>query len=295
MTSDITDKILLSFDVEHWYLGFKYRGITGWQEDKWRDYQNIENILSILENFNTKATFFITGKYAEDYPDTVESIASQGHDIGCHGYSHKFIYHQTPTEFENDIKLAVSILSKLSWKPIRCFRAPGWSITKDSLWALEIIEKMGFIYDSSIYPIFNHRYGLFNAPAGFYIIKFSDNRSLVELSPQTLSLFKCKIPVGGGIYLRLMPFWINRLAFNQDNKSGIPGRVMLHPHELDPKPPKLKVPFETWLIRYFRIRSVSSILQRMLEEYDCISYEQYYERISINQLPVVDFTSLKTK
>ena len=288
-------KILLSFDVEHWYLGLKFRGVTGWQEERWRDYQNIETILSILGKYNSLVTFFITGQYAEDYPDIVKRIHKDGHEIACHGYSHEYIYNQSPKVFKEETIRSKAILSDLINIEIKGYRAASWSITKDSLWALEIIEKMGFIYDSSIYPIMNHRYGLSNAPAGFYNIKFSDSRSLVELSPQTLSLFKYKIPVGGGIYLRLMPFWFNRLAFKKDEKKGLPGRVMLHPHELDPRPTKLKVPFEAWLIRYFRIRSVSSILQRMLEEYDCISYEHYYERISINQLPVVDFTSLKTK
>lgn len=284
--------VILSFDVEHWYLGFKTRGIKGWEKDVWRDYKNIDKILSLLRTYNIQATFFITGRYAKDYPDIVKSIDSERHEIACHGYSHEYVYKQTPAVFTDETIRARDILSGLINKRIYGYRAASWSTTKKSLWALEIIQNLGFIYDSSIFPTKNKKYGIYNALRSFYKISFSNNRSIIEYPPQTLNIFKVRIPVGSGVYLRIFPFWVHRLALNRENNQGLPGRVMLHPHELDPNPPKLKVPIEAWIIKYFRIKNVESILNKILEEYNCISYKNYTDEIVSKKLPVVGFSSL---
>ena len=179
-------KILLSFDVEHWYLGLKFRGVTGWQEERWRDYQNIETILSILEKYNSWVTFFITGQYAEDYPDIVKKIHKKGHEIACHGYSHEYIYNQSQKVFREETIHSKAILSDLINREINGYRAAFWSITKDSLWALDIISNAGFVYDSSIYPTKNKRYGLYSALDKPYMITFPDRNNLLEIPPQTL-------------------------------------------------------------------------------------------------------------
>ena len=285
-------KIILSFDVEHWYLGFKFRGITGWQEDKWRDYKNIENILSILEKYNSRATFFITGQYAEDYPDIVKNIHDKGHEIGCHSYSHEYIYKQTPSIFQDETNRAKDILVNIVGDEIKGYRAASWSITENSLWALDIISKSGFKYDSSIYPTKNKRYGFYNAPNKPYQITFPDGRNLLEIPPLTLKIGKLKLPVGGGLYLRLFPLWLNKLAIQRFNNSGFPGGVMLHPHELDPNPPRLKVNLEAWLVKYFRICKVKSILENILAEFRSITYNEFLGEYDTDNLPKTLFSSL---
>ena len=263
--------ILLSFDVEHWDIGFKYRGIKGLDEDRSRDNNNIDKILILLEEHKSKATFFTTGQYAEDYPDIVRSIYDEGHEIACHGYSHEYIYNQTPAKFKEETILAREILTNLTNESPTCYRAASWSIVRRSLWALKIIQEVGFLYDSSIYPTINYKYGIYNAPSGVYKIKISDTKSIIELTPQTLSFFGIKLPVANGVYMRLFPNWFSKLSFNLDNKKGLPGRAMLHPHEMDANPPKLSVPLNFWLIRYFRIKSVKGLIQRILDEYNCMS------------------------
>ena len=277
--------ILLSFDVEHWYTGFQFRGIKGWNEDRWRDLNNINVVLSILKKFSAKATFFITGKYVEDYPDIVKTIYSLGHEIGCHGYSHEYIYKQTPEVFEKETILAKNILTDLVNDDINGYRAASWSITRNSLWALEIIRNAGFIYDSSIYPTANNKYGIYNTPDKPYQIVLSDKNRLIEIPPQTLAIANLKLPVGGGVYLRIFPMWLNKYAIRRTNNSGFPAGIMLHPHELDPSPPRLKVSFEAWLIKYFRISKVGAILNNILSEYNTVTYSDFLDSYDIDSLP----------
>ncbi|MBL7085899.1 MAG: polysaccharide deacetylase family protein [Candidatus Cloacimonetes bacterium] len=287
MSSNITDKILLSFDVEHWYLGFNYRGITGWKEDRWRDYKNIETILSILEKYNSRASFFVTGQYAEDYPEIVKNLHKGGHEIACHGYSHEYIYNQSPEVFQEETIRAKTILSDLINNDINGYRAASWSITKDSLWALDIIYKSGFKYDTSIYPTKNKKYGIYNAEDKPYQINLPGGNNLLEIPPQILKVGPLKLPVCGGVYLRMFPFWLHKLAIHKSNISGFPGHVMLHPHELDPNPPRLKVSLEPWLIKYFRIGKVENILKSILSEFNTITFNWFF-----NMAKDVDFKIL---
>ena len=273
------NKILLSFDVEHWYLGFKSRGVVGWEKDSWRDYNNIEIILTKLEKYNSLATFFVTGKYAEDYPDIVKKIYDKGHEISCHGYSHDYIYKQKPDIFKIETIQAKQILEDITGSGVTGYRAASWSITADSLWALDIIKDSGFLYDSSIYPTKNSKYGIYRAITEPYKIIFDGGEELVEIPPQVLKIGQIKLPVCGGIYLRLFPFWLNKLSIDIENKSGWPGRVMLHPHELDEHPPRLKINFEGWLVKYFRINTVGDTLDKLLLNFETVLFEDYYNSL----------------
>lgn len=115
----------------------------------------------------------------------------------------------------------------------------------------------------------------------------SNGKNLIEVPPQTLKISKIKIPLGGGIYLRIFPLWLNKLAINRTNNSGFPGRVMLHPHELDPNPPILNVSFDAWLIKYFRINKVDSILRRILSEYSSYTYKNFLSMFDVDNLPKI--------
>ena len=291
LSSDLAKKILLSFDVEHWYLGYKLRGITGWKVDSWRDYKNIETILSLLEQYDSKATFFITGQYAEDYPEIIRSIHDKGHEVASHGYSHEYIYNQTPEIFSEETIRGKAILSDLINNEINGYRAASWSITKDSLWALDIISNAGFKYDSSIFPTKNNRYGLYGAPDTPYKVIFQNGTDLLEIPPQTLKVGPLKLPLCGGVYLRLFPLWINKIAIRKSNSSGVPGRVMLHPHELDSDPPRLKVNIEAWLVKYYRISKVKSILKNFLAEYRSVTYNEFMREYNTDSFPRKNLSS----
>jgi len=290
LSFDVGNKIILSFDVEHWYLGFKLRGITSWQEDSWRDKNNIEIILSILEKNNCRSTFFVTGEYAESYPEVVKGIYEKGHEIACHGYSHDFIYNQSPKVFKQETIRSKNILSDLINNEINGYRAASWSINNDSLWALDIIYEAGFKYDSSIYPTKNHRYGIYNAYNKPYKIQLSNNRDIIEVPPQTLKVGNLRLPVCGGVYLRVFPLWMHKWAINRSNNLGFPGSVMLHPHELDPDPPIIKIGLEGWLIKYFRITKVKSILENILSEYNSITYNQFLKEYDHDKFPKNSFS-----
>ena len=284
--------VLLSFDVEHWDLGFKYRGIKGLNNDNTRDRINMDVILSMLDSSKSKATFFTTGHYAEDYPDIINDIITQGHEIACHGYSHEYIYNQTEAVFKEETIKAINVLSELTNEFPKCYRAASWSIVKESIWALNILNELGFAYDSSIYPTYTHKYGMYNSPSGIYKINISKSKEIIELTPQILNIFGIKIPVANGVYMRLFPNVLTRLAFEFDKNLGIPGRVMLHPHELDENPPKVSVPFNFWLVRYFRINSVKGKINKILTKFNCISYKQFYSSLDSTKLPVINIDTL---
>ena len=129
MSFDVGNKIILSFDVEHWHLGFKLRGITSWQEDSWRDKNNIEIILSILEKNNCRSTFFVTGKYAESYPEVVRRINEKGHEIACHGYNHDLIYNLSPEAFFQMTETPIGLGTVNDYLRIRIFDA--WTHLQD--------------------------------------------------------------------------------------------------------------------------------------------------------------------
>ena len=216
-------------------------------------------------------------------------IHKEGHEIACQGYSHEYIYKQTPGIFTKETRRAKDILTDLVDDEIKGYRAASWSIIRDSLWALDIIRNTGFKYDSSIYPTKNKRYGFYNTPAKPYQITFPDSGKLLEIPPLTLRVGKLKLPVGGGVYLRVFPLWLHKLAIRRSNNTGLPGSVMLHPHELDPDPPRLKVNLVAWLIKYFRIRKVKSILENILAEYRSITYNEFLRDYDTDKLPKTFF------
>ena len=164
-TNQITNH--LTIDVEDYFQVSAFEDIIS--PDDWESYEsrvenNTQTILKILDSNNIKATFFIVGWIAERNIDLVKEIAQKGHQIGCHSYLHRKVYDLTPDEFRNDTKKAKTILEKITGTEITGYRAPSYSITKKSLWALDILAELGFTYDSSIFPIHHDIYGIPDAP-----------------------------------------------------------------------------------------------------------------------------------
>src|SRR4030043_1750010 len=194
----------LSFDVEDWFHVENLKGAISFSEWDYCDLRVVENthrILNILDQYQTKATFFILGWVAERCPSLVKEIAERGHEIASHGYSHELIYKQTPEEFHEDIRRSKDILQSITSEPILGYRAPAFSITSESDWALDILKNNGFAYDSSMFPTsFHNRYGNNSNGNSNERFPFRFSNGLVEMPLSTVKLAGKNIPVGGGGY-----------------------------------------------------------------------------------------------
>jgi polysaccharide deacetylase family protein (PEP-CTERM system associated) len=267
-----TRKTILTIDVEEWYHA-NFRSM-GDQRDKRlpsRVEQGVDAILNILANKGGHATFFILGCVAERNPKIVERIARAGHEVACHGWSHALIYRQTREQFETDIQRAQTLLRQLSGQQVVGFRAPSWSITDKSLWALESLVANGFKYDSSVFPAATYLYGIDRAPTVPYRIGLSSGKQLIEVPPSVLDLGGYRLGAGGGFYLRVLPLSLQRLAMLSYAKRGAPFVFYAHPREFDPGAwnLRLSLSFTEQFIHRFGISNAEKKLEKLLVGEPC--------------------------
>jgi polysaccharide deacetylase family protein (PEP-CTERM system associated) len=216
---------LLSVDVEDWQqstldnsLPISKRALT-----------NTLHLLDLLLEYGVQGTFFVQSMVAEKYPQLVHRIVSDGHELASHGHSHIPLFRLTPVEFEQDLRHSLKILNGLSAQSIQGYRAPDFSIRRDTMWALEILRDQGFKYSSSIFPIRGHRYGIHDIP----LRQFETITGLIEVPLSTVSLAGRNWPVAGGGYFRLFPYWLTKRAIRRMNADERQAIVYLHPYELD--------------------------------------------------------------
>jgi len=212
-------KNILTFDVEDWFEGLDPNP-ERWSQYETRVERLTEKILDILAQNKTRATFFFLGYIANRYPDLVKRVYHLGHEVGVHGYFHRFIYRQTRDEFKVEVLRTKELLEGITGNTVAGFRAPYFSITQSTLWALDILAELGFAYDSSIFPIYNHRYGIPNARREPHRIKCANNLNLVEFPISTVRFLGSNCPFSGGIYFRLLGHgWISR-GIKSLNRQG---------------------------------------------------------------------------
>lgn len=259
---------LLTIDVEEWFHTSAldpYIGPAQWDHLESRVVLNVHRVLEILGAHNTRATFFILGWVAERYPGLVRQIDALGHEICSHGCRHRLIYNLTPARFKELLKRSKMVLEDLVGKPVDGYRATSFSIVKKTLWALDSIKEAGFSYDSSIFPISHHDiYGLDGCPR----FPFRLENGLIELPPSTVKLLGRNIPVGGGGYLRLYPYWITSRGIRRINQAGYPAMVYLHPWELDPYCPRVHhADGRTRFRQYLNLAKTGDRLRRLLSDF----------------------------
>lgn len=257
----------LTFDIEDWYQGFILRGIDGWQRYGSRERKNVERILEILDQFSTKATFFILGKVAEEQPEIVRLIDAKGHEVATHGYAHKPIPKQNPEAFREDLRRSIAILEEIIGKKVVGHRVARWSITNDCLWALDILAEEGIEYDSSIFPTRFHPYGIGGSPLHPHQIKFPSGNTIYEFPAQVFSLGPLRLPAAGGFYLRALPVKISEWALKQSEKKGHSGMVYLHSFDLDAGVPVLKTKLTFQIIRYYHLAKTEGYLRKLLQRF----------------------------
>ncbi|MCA9249177.1 MAG: DUF3473 domain-containing protein [Planctomycetales bacterium] len=213
---------------------------SAWPDFESRVERNTQRLLELLERFDVKATFFILGWIAEKLPSLVASIHAAGHEIGSHSYWHRLIYEQTPEEFREDLRRSKQALEAVTGAAVRIYRAPSFSITSASAWALDVLAEEGFTIDSSIFPVRHDRYGIRDANYQPHELK-TQSGSLWEAPPTVFRCCGMHVPVAGGGYFRLYPLSVTRYCLRHVNRTeNRPVIFYVHPWEIDPDQPRLQ-------------------------------------------------------
>ncbi|MCI0337025.1 MAG: DUF3473 domain-containing protein [Acidobacteria bacterium] len=260
----------LTVDVEDYYQVEAFTGVVSrkeWTQWESRIERNTDRLLDVFENHKVRGTFFILGWVAEHHPKVVHRIAQAGHEIACHSYHHQLICNQSREEFRDDVRRAKSLLEDITGKEVEGYRAPTYSITSRTLWALEILIEEGFRYDSSIFPILHDRYGIPNAKRFPYVIRCQAG-DIVEFPPSTVQIFKQNLPIAGGGYFRLMPYPVFRWGLRRINRrEGQSAIFMVHVWEVDPDQPVIPgTRLNIWRHRT-NLHRTRPRLERLLEDF----------------------------
>lgn len=270
---------ILTVDLEEWFHA-NYNDCIFDTSAKY-EVRVVDNTLRLLEDFskhNTKATFFVLGFVAENYPDLVREIYLRGHEIASHGYIHELVYKQSIEEFKYDVQKSIDLLENIINRKVIGYRAPSWSITENSLWALEILEEIGLAYDASVFPIKTFLYGIPSAPRFKYTPQYRGRKlDVFEIPMSTMKILGQNIPFSGGMYFRVLPYSIIKFGIKQLNRDNNPAIVYLHPREIDPAQPRLKLNFTESLIHYTGIKTCEDKLIKLLKDFNFTSIREYYE------------------
>ncbi len=264
---------IFTVDTEDWFHA-NYEG-TDFSDDLKESStveRNVDSYLEHLEGYGCKATFFVLGTVAEQFPQMIRRIADCGHEIASHGYAHLLVYRQSPEEFREDVHKSKSLLEDISGRRVLGYRAPSWSVVKESLWALDVLVQEGFLYDSSIFPTKNFLYGIPDAPR-FANRPVVDGREagILEIPPSTFRAAGLNIPFSGGFYFRALPFFLIDWFTSSVNSSGEPAVFYLHPREIDPAQPRLELSLRDGFIHYCGINGCERKLLKLLKKHKTAS------------------------
>jgi polysaccharide deacetylase family protein (PEP-CTERM system associated) len=264
-------KNALVIDLEHWYSNeflTKYLPV----EKVDQDLEAVKPIIDLLEKYNVSATFAVLGTYAKRNTELIKKIYDKGHEIQSHCFSHKTLHELGKEAFEEEIKRSVDLLESITGEKPVGFRAPSFSIDNSTKWAFEILEKYGFKYDSSIFPIKTMLYGEPKAPVNIYkpskenVTKYDHQGKIIEF-PMTVLKIGINIPIAGGFYLRILPLWFLKLAIRHVNKKR-PVIIYIHPWETYPNTPRFKLPLFSRFVAYYGISSSLSKFEALLKEFE---------------------------
>jgi polysaccharide deacetylase family protein (PEP-CTERM system associated) len=238
-----------------------------WDNHPLRVEKNTFKLLDLFDEHQIKATFFILGWVAERKKDLVLEIAKRGHEVACHGYSHQLVYNQSPDMFQEETIRAKNILEDIIQQQVRGYRAASYSITEKSLWALDILAEAGFVYDSSIFPVRHDRYGMPDTPEYPYRLTTPAGHSIIEFPLSTAKIINYRLPVAGGGYFRLYPYWLSRMGLRQINRHDKPFIFYLHPWEVDPDQPKISASWFSRFRHYNNLDKCESRLRNLVTDF----------------------------
>ena len=261
----------MTIDVEDYFHVSAFDGVvprSEWPALECRVERNTDRLLSIFETAGIKATFFVLGWVAERYPALVKRIAAAGHELASHGYAHRLVYDLTPKMFRSDVRRSKDLLEEATGAAVQGYRAPSYSITPRSLWALDILIEEGFTYDASIFPIHHDRYGIPVSARHPYRLHRASGE-LIEVPGSTVQWGPMNMPIAGGGYFRIFPMawtsWGIRRINREEQRAAI---FYLHPWEIDPDQPRLPCGVLTRFRHYRNLHVTEARLRRLLSEFE---------------------------
>jgi polysaccharide deacetylase family protein (PEP-CTERM system associated) len=257
---------IASVDVEDYFHVEAFAGVIDraqWPEYTSRVEANTRRLLDLFDESHVHGTFFVLGWVAERFPGLVREIVARGHEPACHSYWHRLIYTLTPHEFRQDTERAKRVIEDACGRRVTGYRAPSFSVTHRSRWALEILVESGFQYDSSVFPVTHDVYGVPDAPRGPFVVTTASG-SILEYPMTTFRLFAGpNLPVAGGGYLRMLPAWYTRWGVHRAWREGLPVISYVHPWEVDPEQPRIAAPFKSRLRHYTNLSQTEDRLREL--------------------------------
>ncbi len=257
----------LTFDIEDWFCANNLNNAVprnSWESATPRVAETTRRILELLRRYRVEATFFVLGWVAERYPGLVREIHDGGHEIATHGYSHTPLTSMTPPAFERDLDRALALTEAITGLPVLGFRAPSFTITPSTLWALDVLKDRGLLYDSSVFPTGVHpEYGISDAPLGMY----AHGNNLLEIPLSCAEFGGRRIPCAGGAYFRCFPYRITRSLIARCHRQNRPVIFYLHPWEIDEGHPRIPLSPLRAFRQYYNLKKTLPKLERLLLDY----------------------------
>lgn len=280
----------LTVDVEDYYhvaaLAPKIPR-DSWDSRESRVVENTEKLLGIFDQFDVRATFFVLGWVAERHPHLVQDIVKRGHEVACHGYSHRLVYEQSDNEFFEETRRAKNLLENIIGSAVLGYRAASYSIVRESLWALDILADLGFVYDSSIFPVHHDRYGIPDANRVPHRMDTPSRKSIVEWPLSTAKILGYRLAVAGGGYFRLLPYWLIRWGLASINeRESQPFIFYLHPWEIDPHQPRISANWISRFRHYTNLDKSEDRLRTLLRDFRFGTAREGLARLGL--LPAID-------
>jgi polysaccharide deacetylase family protein (PEP-CTERM system associated) len=277
---------ILTFDIEDWYNCDFMTQDFNWDKYEVRIYKSVDKILNELSQHKLTATFFCLGWLAEKHPDVIKKIHSHGHQIGCHSYQHELAFRFDKKSFREDTFKAKELIENVIGEAITSYRAPGFSITEQNVWALEVIADLGFESDCSLFPA-KHDYGGFESygKAEPAILKLPNGRTLKEFPMTTKSICHKKIVFSGGGFFRIFPYQLIKRWSKESNYL----MTYFHPRDFDPEQPVIKsLPLNRRFKSYVGLSGSFVKFQKLLQDFEFISVADAANRISWESARVIN-------
>ncbi len=267
----------LTIDVEDYFqvsAFAPYIARANWDAAECRVERNVDRILALLAERDVKATFFTLGWIAERYPQLVRSIVAGGHELASHGYGHERASDLSRQAFTDDVTRAKSLLEDLSGQAVIGYRAPSFSIGVKNLWAFEVLDRAGYRYSSSVYPIKHDHYGMPDSPRFAYRV----GAGLLEIPITTVRMGKHNLPSSGGGYFRLLPYAASRWLLKRVNRQERePAIFYFHPWEIDVGQPRVPgIDLKTRFRHYVNIPRMESRLRQLMVDFQWGRMDQIF-------------------
>jgi polysaccharide deacetylase family protein (PEP-CTERM system associated) len=284
----------LSVDLEEHFQVANFDDLierTRWDEEPSRVSDSAHRLLDAFEEHGRHATFFVLGWVAERRPALVREIAARGHEIACHGYGHELVYEIGPERFREDLKRARAAIEDATGVRVEGYRAPSFSITARSLWALDILAEEGFRFDSSIFPVRHYRYGIPDFDQRPVELQLHNGLTIREFPLTTLDVGPVRLPLAGGAYLRFLPPSIFRWGLRQLAGRSEPSVLYLHPWEIDADQPRLPTGWRVRVNHYHNLHRTLDRVRALLDRYAFEPVGRVLERLAEQgRLPARELT-----